>query len=466
MYPRLKIAKDLLSDDGVIFISIDENELVNLTKICNEIFGESNFISVLSIENNPKGRKNGKFFSINNEFCLVYAKNYDLAEKFENILPKKDLLMDTFGNYTHGKRVLVGESTNKVLNNIESEKNYTVYYKEYTNEIEFQKNTFNIFDRELIRLGYKAYQSHNKSELLENTYTKEKFLELHKENSLIFKENSIYEKDRNVFSQQKTLINTSEVYDLKTESADFYIDNISLKTIFNNPKNKDFIKMLIKLIPSKDFTLLDFFSGSSSTAHAIMQLNAEDLGNRTYIMVQLPEPYKEGSEGLKYGYKTICEIAEDRIKKAGEIIKAEKGTLAKKLDIGFRVLKLDSSNMNEVYYNPNRLNKNMLDQLVGNIKEDRTPLDLLFQVMLELGIKLSAKIEEKELFSKKYFIVNESDLVACFDDGINDELVKELAKIHSIYAVFKDSAFTNDSANINCEQIFKSISPSTTIKVV
>jgi adenine-specific DNA-methyltransferase len=228
---------------------------------------------------------------------------------------------------------------------------------------------------------------------------------------------------------------------------------------------------------------MDFFSGSSTSAQAILESNLEDNGKRRFVMVQLPEDLDSNlakanpkeKETIQNGIDlciklnhehTICTIAEERIRRAGRKIKDEAGVLGQNLDIGFRVLKLDSSNMNDVYYNPNQLSQNMLDQLVGNVKEDRTPLDLLFQVMLELGIELSAKIEEKELLGKKYFVVNENDIVACFDDGINDELVKELAKIHSIFAVFKDSAFASDSANINCEQIFKSISPSTTIKVV
>ncbi|HOC97923.1 MAG TPA: site-specific DNA-methyltransferase [Bacilli bacterium] len=466
MYPRLKIAKDLLTDDGIIFMSIDHNEVSNLIKISDEIFGKNNLVAILSIENNPKGRKNGKFVSINNEFCLIYAKNYALAQKFENIIRKKDLSQDEFGYYTHGKRVLVGESTNKVLTNKSSDKNYTVYYNKKTNNLILQKNELGIFDNKLLNNGYVVFQSNNKKDLLENTYTESKFLDLHKENSLIFKDNSIYEKDRNVYSQQKTLINTTDEYDLKTESADFKIDNFSVKTIFNNPKNVNFIKMLIKMVAGNDFLVLDFFSGSGTAAHAVMNLNLEDNGTRKFIMVQLPEKTTEGSEAFKLGYKDICDIGEDRIKKAGNLIKKEAGILSDNMDVGFRVLKLDSSNMNDVYYNPNEIRQNLLDQLVGNIKEDRTPLDLLFQVMLELGIELSAKIEEKELLGKKYFVVNENDIVACFDDGISDSLVTELAKIKPIYAVFKDSSFESDSANINSEQIFKTISPSTSIKVI
>ena len=183
-------------------------------------------------------------------------------------------------------------------------------------------------------------------------------------------------------------------------------------------------------------------------------------------MVQLPEPCDEKSEAYKAGYKTICDIGEERIRRAAKKIKKEVGLMGQDLDIGFRVLKLDSSNMTDVYYNPKETLQSLFDDTVDNVKVDRTPLDLLFQVMLELGIELSAKIEEKEVSGKKYFIVNENDVVACFDNGITDDVVKELAKIKPIYAVFRDSVFANDAANINCEQLFKSISPSTTIKVL
>ena len=183
-------------------------------------------------------------------------------------------------------------------------------------------------------------------------------------------------------------------------------------------------------------------------------------------MVQLPEKCEEDSEAFKAGFKPICNIGEERIRRAGKKIKEEAGILGDDLDIGFRVLKLDSSNMTDVYYNPNKTEQNLLDGLIDNVKEGRTALDLLFQVMLELGIELSAKIEEKTITGKKCFIVNENDIVACFDNEISDETVKELAKVHSIYAVFKDSGFVSDAANINCEQIFKTVSPSTRIKVI
>jgi len=254
--------------------------------------------------------------------------------------------------------------------------------------------------------------------------------------------------------------------------------------IFDNPKPTLLIKNIIKTCCNKDDLIMDFFSGSATTADSAMQFNLENQTNIRYILVQIPENLDENLKSAtsnasknvilnaikvcdELGYERyLTNVGQERIRRAGKIIKKESGVLGQNLDIGFRVLKLDSSNMNDVFYNPANLSQNLLDQLVGNIKEDRTPLDLLFQVMLELGIELSAKIEEKELLGKKYFVVNENDIVACFDDGISDSLVTELAKIKPIYAVFKDSSFESDSANINSEQIFKTISPSTSIKVI
>lgn len=229
--------------------------------------------------------------------------------------------------------------------------------------------------------------------------------------------------------------------------------------------------------------VLDFFSGSASTADAVMQYNAENKINVKYIMVQLNEQIDEKEKAFKFleslGKPTvITELGKERIRRAGKAIFDElpkksqsislfdNNDIAYTNDYGFRVLKLDSSNMNDVYYNANSTSQSLFDNTVDNVKADRTPLDLLFQVMLELGIELSAKIEEKEVLSKKYFIVNDNDIVACFDNDVSNDVIKELAKIKPIYAVFRDSAFENDAANINCEQLFKSISPSTTIKVL
>ncbi len=460
IYPRLKVAKDLLSDDGAIFISIDDNEVENLRKICDEIFGEKNFVATLAIENNPKGRKNGKYFSINNENCLVFVKDYNSGKGFNDIIPKENLLRDEMGFYSPGQRVLVGKCSNKLAKDVSSDKFYFVYYKENC-PLLIKKS----IDKSLT--DYKLYMSVNdKGEIIENTYTADKLKDLYNENSLIFNANTIYEKDRNINKQQKTLICSSAVYDLKTESANFIYEGFDLKNIFTMPKNVDYIKMLLKLNSDKNDIVLDFFSGSSTTAHAVMQLNAEDGGNREFIMVQLPEKCDENSEAFKAGYKNICEIGKERIRRAGKKIKEENGLTAQNLDIGFRVLKLDSSNMKDVYYKPQDYTQNLLDSLESNIKEDRTPLDLLFQVMLSLGKPLSAKIEEKEIAGKHVYIVNDDDLIACFDDGITEEVVKEIAKKKPLFAVFRDSGLSSDSTSTNFDQIFATYSPNTTRKVL
>ena len=238
------------------------------------------------------------------------------------------------------------------------------------------------------------------------------------------------------------------------------------KKIFNNPKTINLVKKLIEFVANKDSIILDFFSGSATTAHAVMQLNAEDGGNRKFIMVQLPEPCDEKSEAYKAGYKNICEIGKERIRRAGEKIKAENGLTAQNLDIGFRVLKRDSSNMQDVYYNPHKLTQTLLETTIDNIKPDRTPLDLLFQVMLELGVPLSAKIEEKQVGDKTYYAVNGNDLIACFDNDIDEDVITAIAKEQPLYAAFKDKSFATDSVAINNEQLFKTYSPITKIKVV
>lgn len=233
--------------------------------------------------------------------------------------------------------------------------------------------------------------------------------------------------------------------------------------IFPYPKSTVYIKELIKILTKKDALILDFFSGSATTAHAVMQLNAEDGGNRKFIMVQLPEPCDEKSEAFKAGYKNICEIGKERIRRAGKKILDDS---KKDIDVGFRVLKLDSSNMKDTYYYPEQYKQDMLDDLVDNIKQDRTPEDLVFQVMLDMGVLLSSPIEEKEIDGKKIFIINHGDLVCCFDKDLTDEVVTAIAKLQPLYAVFRDSSFSSDSVAVNFEQIFETYSPKTVRKVI
>ena len=235
---------------------------------------------------------------------------------------------------------------------------------------------------------------------------------------------------------------------------------------FNYSKPVQLIQKLLNYVKRNDFTVLDFFSGSATTAHAVMQLNAEDGGHRKFIMVQLPEKCDEKSEAYKAGYKNICEIGKERIRRAGKKIKEDSPLTTQDLDVGFRVLKLDSSNMKDVYYKAEDYAQTMIAGLEDNVKEDRTPLDLLFQVMLDLGQELSAKIEEKTIAGKTVWCVEGNNIIACFDSDINDQVVTEIAKLKPLYAVFRDSSFVSDAAAANCEQIFASISPATSRRVI
>lgn len=439
MYPRIKISKDLLSSDGVLLISMADNEITNLLKICEEIFGRNN-IEIFVWKKKGGAGNTEKIIGVLTEYiicCFANKKPYDLNyQTYEREYKNKDSI--GFYNLEGIEKTNLGTYERKTMQfPIVDPKTGISFFPGMNMRWTLGEDTV----KELIGKG-KLYFDYNNSKVKR------------------IKRPEDYDLSENVF--YNLLLDEGSLSSAKDE-IEILFGN---REIFDTPKPTKLLSTLLSICAKPNSLILDFFSGSSTTAHSIFIKNLEDNGNRKFIMVQIPETCATTSEAYKEGYSNLCEIGEERIRRAGKIIKEEYGVTSQYLDIGFRVLKLDSSNMNEVYYNPNQINQNLLDNLVENVKEDRTPLDLLFQVMLELGIELSAKIEEKELMGKKCYIVNENDIVACFDYGITDDLVKELAKIHSIYAVFKDSAFTTDAANINCEQIFKSISPSTTIKVV
>lgn len=486
MYPRLKIAKDLLSDDGVIFISIDDNEQSNLKKICDEVFGKGNFVAILSVENNPKGRKNSSFISISSEYCLIYVKNKQKSYFVENV-PKKasDMKLDKDGRYVHnsGKRILVGENSfNNPVTVFSSEKNYSVYFRKRDYSLEIRKELFGEFDSDLISKGFIKYYSYNKDHLVENTYTIEKFIELFHAKALTFSDGKIYEKNFNDTIRMKNQLVNREYeaivrgekkrfsMELTTTGAGTYLKDLFglSNSPFPAPKNTGFLKMLITLIENKNMTVLDFFSGSASFADAVMQQNIIDNGKRKFIMVQLPENTDEKSEAYKAGYKNICEIGKERIRRAGKKIKEEnkdkKGI--ENLDVGFRVLKVDSSNMKDVYYRPDDFEMSMLDKMEDNIKEDRTSMDLLFQVMLDLGIMLSSKIDKEVIDGKVLYSVEDDKLIACFDEDLTEEVVEKAAKRQPKYFVTRDSSVENDSLMTNFEQIFNRESKNTVWRVI
>lgn len=502
IYPRLKLAKDLLTDDGVIFISIDDNEVENLKKICNEVFGADNFVGILSVENNPKGRKNSAFVSVSSEYCIIYAKSKDNAHFIENV-PKKssDMTEDEDGNFVHGsgKRVLIGENNfNKYVTKVDSDKNYSIYYRAKDRQLVMKKEEHDVIEQRLIEEGYVKYYSHNNGRLVENTYTESKFRELFEKRALEFSSDKVYEKNFSDTIRIKSQLVNREYeaivrgkkqnysMELTTTGAGTYIKNLFevAELPFSAPKNVGYLKLLISLFESEPFIVLDFFSGSATTADAVMQLNTEDNGKRKFIMVQLPENLDEnlskaGTEAEKQTIRSaisICdrmsnshfltEIGKERIRRAGAKIKEEAGLMAQNLDIGFRVLKCDSTNMKDVYYNPSEYTPTLFSSLTDNIKDDRTPEDLLFQVMLDLGVLLSSKIEQTTVAGKRVFSVADGYLIACFDEKVTEETVKAIAQRKPYYAVFRDNSMANDSVATNFDQIFASYSPSTIRKVL
>lgn len=433
IYPRLKVAKDLLKEDGVIFISIDDNEVDNLKKICDEIFGEANFIANI-IWNRKRGRDNSaKWFSKSHEYLLVYAKykpsvsiNYlELDEETKKAYKNPD-------NDVRGVYRMLATWARGTQGGV---------------EYEFVNKEGQIFEKRLW------------------LFSKENLTKLDKENKLIVKGDNIYRKlflDENKGKIPETI--WSDVSNAANASDE--IKKLFDSIIFATPKPIPYIKQMLKIITSSDDLVLDFFSGSATTAHAVMELNNEDDCKRKFIMVQIPEEPNEKSEGHKAGYTNICEIGKERIRRAGTRIKGENCNSRARLDVGFRVLKLDSSNMKDIYYKPNDYSQEMLGEIQENIKEHRTSEDLLFQVMLELGELLSSSIEECTIAGKKVFIVGEGNIIACFDTGVTEEVVIEIAKRKPYYAIFRDSSIATDSVAANFEQIFHTYSPTTIRKVL
>lgn len=444
IYPRLKVAKDLLSDDGVIYISIDDGEQANLKKVCNEIFGESNFLAQIVWERAYSPINLKKHFSVSHDYMLCYAKN--INSLVCNGLPRDKEATDRYMNPDSDSRGPWKSACLYVGPRVES----NVYPIVSPSGKEFWPNE-----------GYSWL------------FSKERMEEMRRDDRIYFgpKGDSTPSLKR-FLSEVKQTVTPMSIWKYSDvghsqEAMQSLKKLFEGKVVFDYPKPVELIKRALQLYTNKDSIVLDFFSGSATTAHACMKLNSEDGGNRQFIMVQLPEICDEKSNAFKAGYNTICDIGEDRIRRAGKMIKNEVGILGENLDVGFRVFKLDSSNVNEVYYNPKAMTQNLLEATVDNIKPDRNSLDLLFQVMLECGAMLSSKIEEKEINGKKVFVVEDNYIAACFDDRVDDKTVEVIAKLKPIYACFKGSSFDSDSANINAEQIFKTYSPNTEkIKVI
>lgn len=485
MYPRLKLARDLLTDDGVIFISIDDNEQANLKKVCDEIFGVYNYITNITVINNLKGRSDDKFFATCNEFMLVYAKKLENLVIIGDSLSEEEIENDYKFQDEKGEYKLIGlRKTGKGWKREERPfMYYPILYKDNKFETISQENYEQIYDsstqkfndifieelkNKYIKLGYNFFlpldENGNKGRwrwgletLIKNINTE---LELNSKKTVCSKMRLTLENGAERFKTKKTVWYKSE-YDTGSASKTLekYIGNV-----FENPKSLFFISDILKLNENKNITILDFFSGSASTAHAVMELNIEDDGNRKYIMIQLPEKTAETSDAYKAGYKNICEIGKERIRRAAKKLKEENPN--SNFDDGFRVLRIDSSNMKDVYYKPEEFTQENLKMFESNIKEDRSGEDLLFQVMLDLGIELSNKIEEKFIQNNKIYDVGENFLIACFDENITEEVVIEIAKLKPFFAIFKEGNNLTDNTLINFEEIFKTYSPDTKRRVL
>ncbi len=444
MYPRLKLAKDLLTNDGLVFISINEIEQANLEKICDEIFGISNHVATFVWKNKYGPGAFTKGVAYLHEYVLCYGKNY--PSNVEATLSESEI--EKY-NKTDEKVSIRGGFITQPLATKSKDDRPNLVYPLLHNGIEIWP------DKQWIWEKKRLYDAYNKGEIVIN--------EKNGKYSVRFKQ---YLRDENgVMRKGKPLSLLTFVFN---QDGTKEMEELLGRGIFDFPKPTELIKYFLSLrineIEDNEYTVLDFFSGSSTTAHAVMQLNAETGSKRRFIMVQIPEETGEKSEAYKAGYKTICEIGKERIRRAAKKIAEENPD--SKFDGGFRVLKCDTSNMKDIYYSPSEFDMNLLDMMADNIKEDRTPEDLLFQVMLDLGVELSSKIEETTIGGKKVFDVADGFLIACFDKDVNDETIKAIAQKQPYYFVMRDSSLANDSVATNFEQIFATYSPDTVRKVL
>jgi adenine-specific DNA-methyltransferase len=445
IYSRLMLARNLLTDDGVIFISIDDSEQGNLKKVCDEVFGASNFVNTVIWEKRYSPQNAVQWFSENHDFILVYAKNKMLWQP--QLLERTAEMNARYTNRDNDPRGpwKAVDSTAQGGHGTKSQ----FYVLKAPN-------------------GKEHHLPSGRCWL----YTEKVMAEMIADNRIWFGEDG-----NNVPAIKRFLTEVKQGIACQTI---WKYENVGhsqegkkeLKTLFpegipfDTPKPTRLLKQIVKIAAQPDFIALDFFSGSATTAHAVMQLNAQDGGHRKFIMVQLPEQCDEKSEAYKAGYKNICEIGKERIRRAGDKIKADSPLTTQELDTGFRVLKLDDTNMNDVYYSPNDYSQGMLSMLESNVKEDRTDLDLLFGCLLEWGLPLSLPYSSEQMDGCTVHNYNDGDLIACFDENVPDSVIKEIAKRQPLRAVFRDSSFENSPSKINVGEIFKLMAPDTRVKVI
>ena len=459
MYPRLKVAKDLLSDDGLIFISLNDIECSNARKVCEEIYGANNFVADLIWANKEGGgSSDSKLFRIKNEHILCFARNIDNVEvkgvpiSNADRYKGRDEYLSVRGPYYLQKLGMGSIQYSESLD-----------YPIQTPDGSFVHPSDN-------NKGKKACWRWSRDKYEQNKASG--FIEIKKDGMGVW---TVYTKQYMNCDNEGNIIERTQrplgiIDAFSSTQASKLLDSYGIP--FNYSKPVELIEYIVNRISSSDGYIIDFFSGSATTAHAVMKLNAEDGGNRKYIMVQLPEVTEEKSEAYKAGYKNICEIGKERIRRAGKKVKKEAGLHAQSLDVGFRVLKLDSANEKEVKRTPSEVPVEqglfdvMLDDMVENIKEDRTPEDLLFQVLPMCNLPLSCKIETKEIDGKCVFIVEDGYLIACFDDEINENVITEIAKMKPYYFVMRDSSLATDNVADNFDQIFNAYSKDTIRRIL
>lgn len=456
IYPRLKVARDLLTDDGVIFISIDDNEVENLRKVCDEVFGEQNFVDCLHWKKKKQPSFLAKHTAKVMEYVIVYAKNTFKLEKLsvEKVSDSNKKVININNKissriFKPGVRVKSEEQTGIIKAGVYTGRSMDVEYK---NDIYYENG-----------------RTTNEVEVVSKFSDSQSNIDTFIQKDLLYiTKNFLLRRDVGEEAAEKRKSITDLLlndYGDNQESDKEFLELFD-KKYFDYTKPIKLIYNLVKSNFTEEGIILDFFSGSATTAHAVMQLNSEDGGNRKFIMVQLPEKTDEKSEAFKVGYKNICEIGKERIRRAGKKIKEESSLTTQDLDIGFRVLKLDSTNMQDIYYSPKDISQADLFSQVDNVKPDRTGEDLLFQVMLELGATLDSKIETTTVAGKTIYNVAEGYLVACFDPDVTDEVVKAIAQMQPAYAVLRDTSMKDDSTATNFEQIFKTYSPDTVTKIL
>lgn len=494
MYSRLKLARNLLKSDGIIFISMGDDEVFNLEKICDEIFGQNSKLAVV-VQEKGNAQNDATNVQNNHDYLLIYqkSKKFINGKEISAIYETKEEVIELIKEYDKYYYVGSGITTGGEGGTLNHRPNlgYTIYYNPETDDKiaveDYDKDLAKISNEEkdiytddtsLLNKGYIKIRPPKKGKLLGVwTWSADKF-NIEKNKILIKKtnqgysvrkkeyvdNNSVYEENNKFFIKIAKSKNIRSVWNYNSASGTSVLNSLLGNRVFDNPKNLEMIEYILRVCDLKnDDIVLDFFSGSATTAHAVLEANGKNNSESKFIMIQLPEQCNYDSENYKNGYKTICDIGEERIRRAGKKIKEETNA---DIDYGFRVYKVDSSNMKDVYYEPTDLQQSQLNMFESNIKEDRTAEDLLTQVILDLGLTLDLKIEEKKILNNNVYFVETNSLVACFDEEIDINIIDEICKYNPLKIVFKESSFKTDSDKINIFERIKKLSNETEINII